>query len=67
MAYKPRRRREVIYMALHTIRSREIIRIIGSRAYLEYGDDNALLRELTDIVDDALQKEVERRRESGAG
>ncbi len=58
----PRRRREVIYMALHTIRSREIIKIIGSRDYLEYGDDNALLRELTDIVDEALQREVERRR-----
>ncbi|MBD3770477.1 MAG: hypothetical protein IE925_10035 [Rhodobacterales bacterium] len=63
----PRRRRDVIYMALHTIRAREIIQIVGRRTYLEYGDDNALLQELTTIIDEALQREVERRRRNGSG
>lgn len=58
----PRPRREVVYMALQRVRSREIIKLVGSRQYLEYGDDNGLLKELAGIVDEALQREVERRR-----
>jgi hypothetical protein len=58
----PRPRREVIYMALQTVRAREIIGKIGRREYTEYGDDNALLQELAKIVDAGLQEEVERRR-----
>jgi len=58
----PRRRREVVYMALQRVRSREIITLVGSRKYLEYGDDNGLLKELAGIIDAALQAELERRR-----
>jgi len=50
-------RLEVIYIALQRLDSREIMRKVIERDYLEYGDDNALLQELAKIVDGALEKE----------
>ena len=63
---KSSRRFTVIYCALQSIRGREIIRIVGRCDHLlQAGEDNAFLSELADIVDEALQKEVERRRTQG--
>lgn len=53
----------MIYCALHSLRSPEIIRIVGTGDHLpRAGEDNAFLKELTDIVDEAIQREVERQR-----
>lgn len=63
---KTSRRFTVICCALQSIRAREIIRIVGRGDHLpQAGEDNAFLNELADIVDEALQKEVERRRTIG--
>ena len=64
---KSSRRFTVIYCALHTLRSREIIRIVGTGDHLpQAGEDNAFLQELADIVDEALQRGVERQRAKDA-
>lgn len=63
---KHTRRFSIIYCALQSIRAREIIRIVGTGDHLpQRGVDNAFLQELADIVDQDLQKEVERRRREG--
>lgn len=57
------RRFTAVYCALQSLRAREIIRIVGTGEHMpQAGEDNAFLQELADIVDEALQKEVERRR-----
>ena len=42
--------------------SREIMRKVATKDYTEYGDDNALLKDLAKIVDTALQAESDRRK-----
>ena len=59
---KPRLRIEVVYMALQRPASREIMRKVATKDYTEYGDDNALLKDLAKIVDTALQAEIDRRK-----
>lgn len=57
------RRFTAVYIALTSERAREIIRIVGAGEHLpQAGEDYAWLQELTLIVDEALQREVERRR-----
>lgn len=62
---KANRRFNIIYCALQSVRGREIIEIVGAGRNLpQRGKDNAFLLELADIIDDALQREVERRRKA---
>lgn len=56
------RRFEAIYIALQCLRAREIMRHIGREELIDDGIRNAFVQELAGIVDDAMQKEVERRR-----
>lgn len=64
-AERQHRRYTAIYIALCSTRAREIIDVVGGKELLpQAGEDNAWLQELALIVDDALQREVERRRQS---
>lgn len=65
MSMNTRSRLEVVYMALQRLRSREIMRRVSTNDFTEYGDDNALLKELAKILDAALRTEVDRRRSKG--
>ena len=64
---KPRPRLEIVYMALQQLRSREIMRKVGTGDYLQRGEDNALLMELAKIIDTELQTEVDRRKAVASG
>lgn len=64
---KIRPRIEVVYMALQQLRSREIMRKVGTGDYLQRGEDNSLLMELAKVIDNELQAEVERRKAPGGG
>ena len=58
---KPTPRREVIYLALTMVRSKELYEELAGDKLLP-GERNRRIGELADIVDAALQEEVERRR-----
>lgn len=52
-----RRRQEVIYLALHTVRAQELMRTLG-RGALMPAARNGAVRDLARIVDEALAAEV---------
>lgn len=56
-----RRRQEVIYLALHTVRAQELYALLGGDKLFP-ADRNRAVEELSRIVDDALAEEVERRK-----
>lgn len=57
-----RPRREVVYVALTSLRALELIRRMGREGHFQRGEENRLLQELAGIVDAALESEVRRRR-----